>query len=185
MVPEPACQCKTCDAAEDFYKGSKQDSPDILNPEQTRPAAKMRFLVPLFVVLAVAAFHSALSASLESAVKEEDTTQNDELTQLQKIDKIEFEAAQKAKAAQMNVTEDQNEDTRYLEAVKDGSVEEHSEDEVKAKEGEAHSIGAAQEESESESSEDTEGRQRREHKETVTESCLDEVSQDSTQQEDE
>ncbi|MEQ2303469.1 hypothetical protein AMECASPLE_017269 [Ameca splendens] len=178
MVPEPACQCKTCDAAEDFYKGSKQDSPDILNPEQTRPAAKMRFLVPLFVVLAVAAFHSALSASLESAVKEEDTTQNDELTQLQKIDKIEFEAAQKAKAAQMNVTEDPNEDTRYLEAVKDGS-EEHSEDE----EGEAHSIGAAQEESESKSSEDTEGRQRREHKETVTESCLDEVSQDSTQQE--
>ncbi|MEQ2182009.1 hypothetical protein GOODEAATRI_017641 [Goodea atripinnis] len=91
----------------------------------------MRFLVPLFVVLAVAAFHSALSASLESAVKEEDTTQNDELTQLQKIDKIEFEAAQKAKAAQMNVTEDQNEDTRYLEAVKDGS-EEHSEDEGKS-----------------------------------------------------
>ncbi|MEY6362129.1 hypothetical protein WJF84_26145, partial [Salmonella enterica subsp. enterica serovar Corvallis] len=147
----------------------------------TRPAAKMRFLVPLFVVLAVAAFHSALSASLESAVKEEDTTQNDELTQLQKIDKIEFEAAQKAEAAQMNVTEDQNEDTRYLEAVKDGSVEEHSEDE----EGEAHSIGAAQEESESKSSEDTEGRQRREHKETVTERCLDEVNQDSTQQEDE
>ncbi|KAK5601111.1 hypothetical protein CRENBAI_004032 [Crenichthys baileyi] len=146
----------------------------------------MRFLVPLFVLLAVAAFHSALSASLESAVKEEDITQNDELTQLQKIDKIEFEAAQKAKAAQMNVTEDQNEDTRYLEAVKDES-EEHSEDEGKSesKEGEAHSKGAAQEESGSESSEDTEGRQRREHKETVAESCMVEVSQDSTQQQDE
>ncbi|KAM4532778.1 uncharacterized protein V3H82_026506 isoform 2-T2 [Fundulus diaphanus] len=161
----------------------------------------MRFLVPLFVVLAVAAFHSALSASLESAEKEEEVTQYDGLTQLQKIDQMEFEAVQKAKAAEMNVTEDQSDETRYLEAVKDGSVEEHGEGESESTaKGAANSNGAVQEESESGSSEDTEGRQRRnekkdtfskkmqtlfgEHKETVTESSLDEASQESTPHQD-
>nr|XP_040054412.1 uncharacterized protein LOC120832296 isoform X5 [Gasterosteus aculeatus aculeatus] len=84
----------------------------------------MRFLVPLCVFLAVAAFHSALSASLESADKEEEVAQHDGITELKKIDQMEFEAAQKVEAAQMNVTEEQNEETRYLEAAQDGSVEE-------------------------------------------------------------
>ncbi|XP_054896159.1 ribosome biogenesis protein BOP1 homolog isoform X2 [Poeciliopsis prolifica] len=137
----------------------------------------MRFLVPLYVVLAVAAFHSALSASLESAEKEEEVTQYDGLTQLQKIDQMEFEAAQKAEAGRMNITEEQSEDSRFLEADKDGSVEEHVEDEAEdeSKEGAAESNGAAEEgdaESESESSEDTNKRQRREYPETSTLNCV-------------
>ncbi|CAM9321856.1 unnamed protein product [Lampetra planeri] len=39
---------------------------------------------------------------------------------------MEFEAAQKNEAAQLNVTEEQGATTRYLEAVQDGSVEERS-----------------------------------------------------------
>ncbi|XP_008422315.1 tripartite motif-containing protein 44 isoform X2 [Poecilia reticulata] len=137
----------------------------------------MRFLVPLSVVLVVAAFHSALSASLESAEKEEEVTQYDGLTQLQKIDQMEFDAAQKAEAARMNITEEQSEDSRFLEAVKDGSVEEHDEDESEdeSKEGAADSNGATEEgdaESESESSEGTKGRQRREYPETSTLNCV-------------
>ncbi|XP_069020260.1 uncharacterized protein [Embiotoca jacksoni] len=135
----------------------------------------MRFLVPLFVFLAVAAFHTVLSASLGSAEKEEKVVLYDGLAELQKIDQVEFEAAQKNQAAQMNVTEEPNEDTRYLEAVQDGSVEEeHAEAEKNNTE------------SESESSEEIEGRQRREHDQAVTEtvSSLDEVSQDSTKQQD-
>ncbi|XP_031133550.1 uncharacterized protein LOC116034920 isoform X6 [Sander lucioperca] len=128
----------------------------------------MRFLVPLGVFLAVAAFHSALSASLESAEREEVVAQHDGLTELQKIDQMEFEAAQKNEAAQMNVTEEQNEEARYLEAVQDGS------------EGGGNSDLAAHEESQSESSEEAD-----EHHETVPEtvSSLDEVSQDSTKKE--
>ncbi|KAM4527317.1 uncharacterized protein PAE49_024220 isoform 3-T3 [Odontesthes bonariensis] len=148
----------------------------------------MRSLVPLFVFLAVAGFHSALSASLETLEKEEKSPQFDGLADLQKIDLMEFEAAQKTKAAQINVTEEQNEeDGRYLEAAQDGSVEEH----VKAvnestAEGAGNSEAAAHEESESESSEETDGRQRREHHETVTEtvSSLDEASQDSSKEQD-
>ncbi|XP_076613467.1 uncharacterized protein LOC143337667 isoform X3 [Chaetodon auriga] len=133
----------------------------------------MRFLVPLFVFLAVAAFHSALSASLESAEKEQVAAQHDGLTELQKIDQMEFEAAQKAEAAQMNVTEEQNEDGRYLEAVQDGSAE-----------GGGNPDAAAREESES--SEEADGRQRREHHEAKAEtvSSVDEVSQDSTKEQD-
>ncbi|XP_031133549.1 uncharacterized protein LOC116034920 isoform X5 [Sander lucioperca] len=129
----------------------------------------MRFLVPLGVFLAVAAFHSALSASLESAEREEVVAQHDGLTELQKIDQMEFEAAQKNEAAQMNVTEEQNEEARYLEAVQDGSAE-----------GGGNSDLAAHEESQSESSEEAD-----EHHETVPEtvSSLDEVSQDSTKKE--
>ncbi|XP_044000086.1 histone-lysine N-methyltransferase SETD1B-like isoform X2 [Gambusia affinis] len=129
----------------------------------------MRFLVPLSVILAVAAFHSALSASLELAEKEEEVTQYDGLIQLQKIDQMEFDAAQKAEAAQMNITEKQSEDSHYLEAARDGSVEEHDkdEDEDESKEGAAGSNGAAEEESESESSEDT-----KEYPETSTLNCV-------------
>ncbi|XP_023279789.1 cyclin-dependent kinase 11A-like isoform X4 [Seriola lalandi dorsalis] len=141
----------------------------------------MRFIVPVFVFLAVAAFHTAFSASLESAEKEEKVAHYDGLTELQKIDQMEFEAAQKNEAAQMNVTEEQNEETHYLEAVKDESEEEHIEAEGDKTEGGGNSDTAAHEESESESSEEA-----YEHHEAVTEtvSSLDEVSQDSTKEQD-
>ncbi|XP_041825138.1 cyclin-dependent kinase 11A-like [Melanotaenia boesemani] len=149
----------------------------------------MRYLMPLFIFFAVAAVHTALSASLESPEKEEKSAQHDGLTELQKIDLMEFEAAQKAKAAQVNVTEEQNEeDTRYLgeEAAQDESEEEHVETEDESTEGVGNSNAAAHEESESESTEDTDGRQRREHHETVTETVgsLDEVSQDLHKEQD-
>nr|XP_040054408.1 uncharacterized protein LOC120832296 isoform X2 [Gasterosteus aculeatus aculeatus] len=105
----------------------------------------MRFLVPLCVFLAVAAFHSALSASLESADKEEEVAQHDGITELKKIDQMEFEAAQKVEAAQMNVTEEQNEETRYLEAAQDGSVEEQIDAEDDNPEGGGNSDASAHE----------------------------------------
>nr|XP_040054410.1 uncharacterized protein LOC120832296 isoform X4 [Gasterosteus aculeatus aculeatus] len=117
----------------------------------------MRFLVPLCVFLAVAAFHSALSASLESADKEEEVAQHDGITELKKIDQMEFEAAQKVEAAQMNVTEEQNEETRYLEAAQDGSVEEQIDAEDDNPEGGGNSDASAHEESQSESSEEAGG----------------------------
>ncbi|CAG5867386.1 uncharacterized protein ACNS7B_014850 isoform 2-T2 [Menidia menidia] len=150
----------------------------------------MRFLVPLFVFLSVAGFHTALSASLESPEKEEKSPPYDGMTDLLKIDLMEFEAAQKTKAAQINVTEAQNEeDSRYLEAAQDGSVEDRVESEDESKEGAGNSDASAhggETESESESSEDTDGRQRREHHETVTvtASSLDENSQDSSKEQD-
>ncbi|XP_068429574.1 uncharacterized protein si:dkey-200l5.4 isoform X2 [Clinocottus analis] len=142
----------------------------------------MRFLVPVCVFLAVAAFHSALSASLESAEKEEVVAQHDGLVELLKIDQMEFEAAQKNEATQMNVTEERNEETRYLEAVQDGSVEEHIEAEDDNTEGGGNSDATAREESQSESSEEADGRQRREHDDAVPEtvSTLDEVIHNST-----
>ncbi|XP_075312771.1 uncharacterized protein LOC142373403 isoform X2 [Odontesthes bonariensis] len=106
----------------------------------------MRSLVPLFVFLAVAGFHSALSASLETLEKEEKSPQFDGLADLQKIDLMEFEAAQKTKAAQINVTEEQNEeDGRYLEAAQDGSVEEHVKAVNESTEGAGNSEAAAHE----------------------------------------
>ncbi|KAF7660643.1 hypothetical protein LDENG_00278230 [Lucifuga dentata] len=125
----------------------------------------MRFLVPLFVSLAVAAFHTALSASLESAEKEEIIVQQEDgLTALQKRDQIEFEAAQMNEASQVNVTEEQ--DARYLEAAKGETVKEHAEAENDNTEGAGNSAAVAHEESDSESSEEADGvRQRREHHE--------------------
>ncbi|KAM6976370.1 uncharacterized protein LKV04_015514 isoform 2-T2 [Tautogolabrus adspersus] len=138
----------------------------------------MRFLVPLFVFLAVAAFHSALSASLESAEKEETAAKDDGLTKLQDIDQMEFEAAQKNEGVQLNVTEEQNEGARYLEAVQDGSVEQRAEVENDKTEGVGNSDAAARGES-SESSEEAE-----EHHEKASESVSssDEGSQDSTKE---
>ncbi|XP_069370365.1 uncharacterized protein [Paralichthys olivaceus] len=147
----------------------------------------MRSIGPVIVFLIVAAFHSALSASLESAVKEETAAHYDGFTELQKIDQMEFEAAQKNEAAQMNVTEDQSQDVHYLEAAQDESEEEHVEfAEENNTEGGGNSDTAAQEESESESSEEADGTQLRGHQEAVTEtvSSLDEVSQDSTKEQD-
>ncbi|GAA6217001.1 cyclin-dependent kinase 11A-like isoform X2 [Lates japonicus] len=146
----------------------------------------MRFIVPVFVFLAVAAFHTALSASLESAEKEEKVAQYDGLTELQKIDQMEFEAAQKNEAAQMNVTEEQNEEGHYLEASQNESEEGCIEAEDDNTEGGGNSDAAAHEESESDSSEEADGRQRRDDPEAVTEtvSSLDEASQDSTKEQD-
>ncbi|KAM9794635.1 uncharacterized protein ACBT44_018604 isoform 5-T5 [Syngnathus typhle] len=84
----------------------------------------MRFLASLFVVLAAALLQSAFSASLQSVEKEK--VHHDALTELKKIDQLEFEAAQKDEAAQLNVTEKQSEDARYLGAATDESVEAHS-----------------------------------------------------------
>ncbi|XP_077353529.1 uncharacterized protein LOC144002295 isoform X2 [Festucalex cinctus] len=89
----------------------------------------MRFLAPLSVVLAAAALQSAFSASLQPAEKDK-KVHYDPLTELRKIDQLEFEAAQKNEAAQLNITEKQGEDARYLEAGTDESVEVHSEDSV-------------------------------------------------------
>ncbi|KAM4634101.1 uncharacterized protein ACJ7VT_005139 [Polymixia lowei] len=75
----------------------------------------MRFLVPIFLFLAVAGFHTALTASLESAEKQETIVEEaGELSELQKRDQMEFEAAQ--------MNEEQHEDSRYLEAVQDEAV---------------------------------------------------------------
>ncbi|XP_004074858.1 uncharacterized protein LOC101173157 isoform X2 [Oryzias latipes] len=84
----------------------------------------MRFLG---VFLAAAAFQSALSASIQSASNEEKTTPSDGLTELQKIDQMEFEAAQKAEEAQMNVTEGRDEDVEKASAGQEDSVEKHVE----------------------------------------------------------
>ncbi|XP_050928841.1 uncharacterized protein LOC108879217 isoform X2 [Lates calcarifer] len=95
----------------------------------------------------------------------------------------------------MNVTEEQNEEGHYLEASQDESESPvktfpTEEECVKAEddntEGDGNSDAAAHEESESDSSEEADGRQRREDHEAVTEtvSSLDEVSQDSTKEQD-
>lgn len=94
------------------------------------------------VVLSVATFHFALSASVEGGGKEEKAVHDDGLTKLLKVDEMEFEAAQKADAAQLsepvqfeaaqkedvlivNVTVEDREETQIpREAVKDGCVEE-------------------------------------------------------------
>ncbi|TMS08568.1 hypothetical protein E3U43_006051 [Larimichthys crocea] len=147
----------------------------------------MRFLVPLFVFLAVAAFQSALSAHVEFAEKEEAVSQHDGLSDLQKIDQMEFEAAQKNEATQMNVTEEQNDGSRYLEASQDGSVEERVEGvDISTAEGGGNSDSATREGSESGSSEEADGRQRREHHEAKPEamSSVDESRQDSTKEQD-
>ncbi|XP_062334743.1 uncharacterized protein LOC134034298 isoform X9 [Osmerus eperlanus] len=55
----------------------------------------MRFAVPLFLCLATAALQTALTASLQSAEREEINGEEvGELTELQKRDQMEFEAAQ-------------------------------------------------------------------------------------------
>nr|XP_043901720.1 cilia- and flagella-associated protein 251-like isoform X1 [Solea senegalensis] len=142
----------------------------------------MRFLQPVFVFLTVAAFHSALSASLESAEKEEKVPQYDGLTELQKIDQIEFEAAQKRETTQINGTDtERSEDVHYLEAAQDESEEERAEPEVDSTEGGGHSDAAAREETVSESSEEVEGRQKHEHHDAV--SSLDaEVNEESSEE---
>ncbi|CAL8406091.1 unnamed protein product [Arctogadus glacialis] len=136
----------------------------------------MKSLVPLFLFLALAGFQTALSASLETKEKEDAVVEEvaevpvAELTELQKTDQIEFEAAQK--------NEEQTEDSRYLEAVHVADLQiPHERKQVveqvaagdDSKEGVDKSV-TSHEESSSESTEDTDGmRQRREHHETETE----------------
>ncbi|XP_061590243.1 uncharacterized protein LOC133455297 isoform X3 [Cololabis saira] len=108
----------------------------------------MRFIEPLFVFLVGAAFHAALSASLESVEKEEKVPKDDGLTELQKIDQVEFEAAQKTKEVHINVSEELRDDARYLESAKDGSVAGHVQDKDTGiiAEGAGNADGAAHEE---------------------------------------
>ncbi|TKS84543.1 hypothetical protein D9C73_018689 [Collichthys lucidus] len=106
----------------------------------------------------------------------------DELSDLQKIDQMEFEAAQKNEATQMNVTEEQNDGSRYLEASQDGSVEERVEGvDISTAEGGGNSDSATREGSESGSSEEAD-----EHHEAKPESMssVDESHQDSTKEQD-
>ncbi|XP_075900985.1 uncharacterized protein LOC142900533 isoform X2 [Nelusetta ayraudi] len=136
----------------------------------------MRFLMPLSVFVAVAAFQYALSASLESAEKGEVLTHDDTLTKLQKIDQVEFEAAQKAEAAQKNVTEEHSDDTRYLAA------QEESEEQTEATgSGKAQEAANSDTRAESESSEEVGARQ---EKKAETVSGADKDSQDLTKEQD-
>ncbi|XP_068190170.1 uncharacterized protein si:dkey-200l5.4 isoform X5 [Antennarius striatus] len=131
----------------------------------------MRVSAPLFFFLAAAAFYSTLSASLESEEKDKIiVAARDDLAELQKIDQMEFEAAQKNEGAHVNVTEEQKDDTRRLEAAQDGSVEERSVAENHSTEGGGNSDSATREEQH-------DGKQ-----ETV--SSVDETSQDSTKEQD-
>ncbi|XP_013984011.1 uncharacterized protein isoform X4 [Salmo salar] len=81
----------------------------------------MRVGVPIFLFLAAAGFHTALTASLESAEKEDTFVGLEQLSDLQKRDQEEFEAAQ------MSATDDaHSEDVQYLEAVQDENTEEEN-----------------------------------------------------------
>ncbi|KAM9438698.1 uncharacterized protein ACWYII_016019 isoform 9-T9 [Salvelinus alpinus] len=84
----------------------------------------MRVGVPIFLFLAAAGFHTALTASLESAEKEDTFGEEvglEQLSNLQKRDQEEFEAAQ------MSATDDaHSEDVQYLEAVQDENTEEEN-----------------------------------------------------------
>nr|XP_046174118.1 uncharacterized protein si:dkey-200l5.4 isoform X2 [Oncorhynchus gorbuscha] len=68
----------------------------------------MRVGVPIFLFLAAAGFHTALTASLESAEKEDTFVGLEQLSDLQKRDQEEFEAAQMSEAVQDENTEEEN-----------------------------------------------------------------------------
>ncbi|XP_035628041.1 uncharacterized protein LOC118385206 isoform X5 [Oncorhynchus keta] len=71
----------------------------------------MRVGVPIFLFLAAAGFHTALTASLESAEKEDTFGEEvglEQLSDLQKRDQEEFEAAQMSEAVQDENTEEEN-----------------------------------------------------------------------------
>ncbi|XP_021446764.1 uncharacterized protein si:dkey-200l5.4 isoform X2 [Oncorhynchus mykiss] len=112
----------------------------------------MRVGVPIFLFLAAAGFHTALTASLESAEKEDTFGEEvglEQLSELQKRDQEEFEAAQMSEAVQDENTEEEN-DTQEEDMNRDGNVE-----------ADQH---------ESESDEDVDGmRQKREHLEANVE----------------
>ncbi|KAM9438697.1 uncharacterized protein ACWYII_016019 isoform 8-T8 [Salvelinus alpinus] len=82
----------------------------------------MRVGVPIFLFLAAAGFHTALTASLESAEKEDTFVGLEQLSNLQKRDQEEFEAAQMSEAVQDENTEEEN-DTLEEGMNRDGNVE--------------------------------------------------------------
>ncbi|XP_024253388.1 transcription initiation factor TFIID subunit 7 isoform X2 [Oncorhynchus tshawytscha] len=85
----------------------------------------MRVGVPIFLFLAAAGFHTALTASLESAEKEDTFGEEvglEQLSDLQKRDQEEFEAAQMSEAVQDENTEEEN-DTQEEDMNRDGNVE--------------------------------------------------------------
>ncbi|XP_070299731.1 uncharacterized protein [Salvelinus sp. IW2-2015] len=85
----------------------------------------MRVGVPIFLFLAAAGFHTALTASLESAEKEDTFGEEvglEQLSNLQKRDQEEFEAAQMSEAVQDENTEEEN-DTLEEGMNRDGNVE--------------------------------------------------------------
>ncbi|KAM9438693.1 uncharacterized protein ACWYII_016019 isoform 4-T4 [Salvelinus alpinus] len=122
----------------------------------------MRVGVPIFLFLAAAGFHTALTASLESAEKEDTFVGLEQLSNLQKRDQEEFEAAQ------MSATDDaHSEDVQYLEAVQDENTEEENDT---LEEGMNRDGNVEADQHESESDEDVDCmRQKREHLEANVE----------------
>ncbi|KAM9438691.1 uncharacterized protein ACWYII_016019 isoform 2-T2 [Salvelinus alpinus] len=125
----------------------------------------MRVGVPIFLFLAAAGFHTALTASLESAEKEDTFGEEvglEQLSNLQKRDQEEFEAAQ------MSATDDaHSEDVQYLEAVQDENTEEENDT---LEEGMNRDGNVEADQHESESDEDVDCmRQKREHLEANVE----------------
>ncbi|XP_056146783.1 glutamic acid-rich protein isoform X1 [Lampris incognitus] len=148
----------------------------------------MRFLMPVCVFLAVAGLHTAFTASLESAEKEETVAEEtSELSELQKTDQMEFEAAEMNDPHRFPspFTEEKTQDARYLEAAKDQSEEEQTEVENENAEGDGKSDVAANDDPESDSLEETDGvRQKREHHDSETDSLSnsDDLSEDTTKE---
>ncbi|KAM9438694.1 uncharacterized protein ACWYII_016019 isoform 5-T5 [Salvelinus alpinus] len=86
----------------------------------------MRVGVPIFLFLAAAGFHTALTASLESAEKEDTFGEEvglEQLSNLQKRDQEEFEAAQMSEAVQDENTEEENDTLEEGMTDRDGNVE--------------------------------------------------------------
>ncbi|XP_024253390.1 transcription initiation factor TFIID subunit 7 isoform X4 [Oncorhynchus tshawytscha] len=83
----------------------------------------MRVGVPIFLFLAAAGFHTALTASLESAEKEDTFVGLEQLSDLQKRDQEEFEAAQMSEAVQDENTEEENDTQEEDMTDRDGNVE--------------------------------------------------------------
>ncbi|XP_070299727.1 uncharacterized protein [Salvelinus sp. IW2-2015] len=126
----------------------------------------MRVGVPIFLFLAAAGFHTALTASLESAEKEDTFGEEvglEQLSNLQKRDQEEFEAAQ------MSATDDaHSEDVQYLEAVQDENTEEENDTLEEGMTDRDGNVEADQHESESDEDVDC-MRQKREHLEANVE----------------
>ncbi|XP_010876052.1 glutamic acid-rich protein isoform X2 [Esox lucius] len=149
----------------------------------------MRAEVPIFLFLAAAGLHTALTASLETADKEDTLGEDgkkvglEQLSDLQKRDQEEFEAAQISDDAQ-------SEDVRYLGAVQDENTEKDTASQEEDVDRETdRNLEADQDESESD--EDVDGlRNKREHLEANVDeademSNLDEVVEYLAREEDE
>ncbi|XP_023839611.1 probable ATP-dependent RNA helicase ddx56 isoform X1 [Salvelinus sp. IW2-2015] len=123
----------------------------------------MRVEVPIFLFLAATGFHTALAASLESAEKKDTFAEDvglEQLSDLQKRDQEEFEAAQMNEDAH-------SEDVRYLEAVQDENTEQNATQEEDMADRDRN-VDADHEESESD--EDVDGmRHKREYLEADVE----------------